>query len=312
MSDATIQANDARMTVIGKSWPDVPSNSGSGEWEQIPQMDLPAKIVITTPPAKTQYVNMEMIDFAGIVVTAYKSDGTVWTNENYPNGVVPFEEITPSIRFALVDLSDSESFMYKFRNRPSGVYDRVIVNKPPVKGVTAYIHPPMYPNDIVIDVYGLSETYVVSYGERGILTAKISTDSEIYIPEMLAYGWYHVIASSEPHYLYAHTRLFTTDPHSPLPPEEWESRTFPWSYTGSLGTVYYDTLPYSSAMFFGTQGTAVMKESPSFNYSDHDIAYKMVYGDKDKNQPIELSWARPIDGQVLKTSFYIYITNGES
>ncbi len=47
---------------------------------------VPSSIRVTTPPTKTEYDIGDMIDITGIVVTAYKGDGTVY-------GTVPNNEI---------------------------------------------------------------------------------------------------------------------------------------------------------------------------------------------------------------------------
>lgn len=95
MSDATIQANDARMTVIGKNWPDVPSTSGSGDWDntydgtydgEIPRTDLPVRIEVTIPPAKLRYNAGERISLDGIEVRAYYADDSEW-------GIVPVNKL---------------------------------------------------------------------------------------------------------------------------------------------------------------------------------------------------------------------------
>lgn len=98
----TIQPNDARMTVIGKSWPDASTDSGGGPWDDtydgtysgpIPRTDLPTKIAVTTPPWKTRYYQNDVFNDAGMVVTAYREDDTVWTSEKYPDGTIPFWEL---------------------------------------------------------------------------------------------------------------------------------------------------------------------------------------------------------------------------
>jgi hypothetical protein len=107
----TIQPNDARMTVIGKSWPDQASDSGGGDWDDtysgtysgpIPRTDLPVRIAVTTPPNKTRYNDLEQIDLAGIIVQAYKYDDSIWTSNDYPDGIIPMSELEISPRVAMM------------------------------------------------------------------------------------------------------------------------------------------------------------------------------------------------------------------
>lgn len=54
-------------------------------------------IVIDTPPTFTgPYANNAYIGTEGMVVKAYKADGTLWTDEDHPDGVIPLSEITIS------------------------------------------------------------------------------------------------------------------------------------------------------------------------------------------------------------------------
>ena len=66
----------------------VPGSGGAdGGWT-----DLPDEIRVTTPPTKTDYTEGESINYDGIIVKAYKG-GTVWENEEYPKGIIPFNEL---------------------------------------------------------------------------------------------------------------------------------------------------------------------------------------------------------------------------
>lgn len=56
------------------------------------QDNLPDEIRVTTLPTKMEYSEGERIDYTGMVVKAYKN-GSVWSNENYPGGVIPFNEL---------------------------------------------------------------------------------------------------------------------------------------------------------------------------------------------------------------------------
>lgn len=59
-----------------------------------PTVTEPSRIAVTTPPTKTTYYEGERIDFTGIVVTLYNTDGSVYTDEWHPDGVAAFEELS--------------------------------------------------------------------------------------------------------------------------------------------------------------------------------------------------------------------------
>ena len=54
---------------------------------------MPAYILVTNPPTKTAYEYGEEIDYSGIEVTLYNSDGSVWASLDYPDGKIPLEEL---------------------------------------------------------------------------------------------------------------------------------------------------------------------------------------------------------------------------
>lgn len=58
-------------------------------------MELPTEIKIVAPPSKLIYTDGEDIDLTGMLVVAFKKDGTIWSEDpNYPNGIIPLSEIT--------------------------------------------------------------------------------------------------------------------------------------------------------------------------------------------------------------------------
>ena len=65
----------------------------------IAENNLPASIVIVTPPRKLEYLKYQPVDITGMVVTAKKADGSTWTSAKYPNGHVPLGEliVTPNV-----------------------------------------------------------------------------------------------------------------------------------------------------------------------------------------------------------------------
>ena len=54
---------------------------------------LPNGIKVITPPTKTEYNAGEEIDYSGIVVIAINADGSTWKSIEYPEGIIPFEEL---------------------------------------------------------------------------------------------------------------------------------------------------------------------------------------------------------------------------
>ena len=61
---------------------------GDGGWS-----DLPHEIRVTQLPNITTYEPGERVDYTGMVVKAYNEDGTVWTNSDYPDGIIPNSEL---------------------------------------------------------------------------------------------------------------------------------------------------------------------------------------------------------------------------
>ena len=54
---------------------------------------LPHHIRVEHGPLKITYHDGEPIDFFDMLVKAYNEDGTIWTDETHPNGVIPLEEL---------------------------------------------------------------------------------------------------------------------------------------------------------------------------------------------------------------------------
>ena len=56
-------------------------------------VQLPSSIKIVNLPSKLQYKDGQAINIDGAVVKAYNSDETIWTSEDYPDGIIPNEEL---------------------------------------------------------------------------------------------------------------------------------------------------------------------------------------------------------------------------
>ncbi len=73
---------------------------------------LPSSIVITIQPTKKDYYSGEVIDTTGMVVKAYKEDGSLWEGDGYPGGVIPTSELTIEPTVASGEGSGEESDIY--------------------------------------------------------------------------------------------------------------------------------------------------------------------------------------------------------
>ncbi|MBR2697942.1 MAG: hypothetical protein IKE76_05050 [Clostridia bacterium] len=71
---------------------------------------LPHHIRVEHPPLKIAYVDGETIDFSGMLVKAYNEDGTVWTDETHPGGVIPLNELILSVTVADIESVHADYF----------------------------------------------------------------------------------------------------------------------------------------------------------------------------------------------------------
>lgn len=66
-------------------------------------MPMPTMLKIIVPPSDLHYLNNEQIDLSGAEIQAYLTEETVWTNEDYPDGIIPLEELSISPETAYSD-----------------------------------------------------------------------------------------------------------------------------------------------------------------------------------------------------------------
>lgn len=77
---------------------------------------MPTRIEIEHMPTKTTYVNGDTIDIDGIIVKAYDENYNLWTDVDYPDGIIPIEELIITPETANSDFTDVET-------RKSKTYD---------------------------------------------------------------------------------------------------------------------------------------------------------------------------------------------
>lgn len=308
-----IQQNDARMTVIGKSWSDIPTTSGDGSWDDtyggtysgpIPRTDLPEKIVVTTLPNKTEYEDMELLDFTGMVVTAYDSEDNVWTSEQYPDGTIPLDEIVPSMLRAVSTNDGEKELRFPYVNNWKLPYEDHIYyagNYVKSKNRTTMIKADEGNSNVLF--------YVIILG-RGTETSKITLffHAVSKTPFSLTGENCKIGGSYSPGQTYTGEHQLIPKFYRQEKEKLVEYPTFEAYYSGELGAVRLD---YEAAFSY--------LETPSppylsyFEYTAESmnrkaIWYNLLFNHSKKVQ-IEINWQRPEDGAILTCTLDIYIND---
>lgn len=236
---------------------------------------LPHHIRVEHPPLKIAYNDGETIDFSGMLVKAYNEDGTIWTDETHPNGVIPLEELILPVTVAT----------------PSG-------GSKAYAGEMALEYPENDPIVLAENVYGRSEWpsysdptvgYIFNFEGNGIY-AVCNLDA----PSIITYSCW----------LYSRSSFGIG--------RNWGGfDTVPTPTISSYAELVHDEVIgdyYSLAT--GSSG-----EVPPFpcnyfeGYSPHDFALQIFGGyiTHSGEAIIPVQWARPWDAEILEDSFEIFV-----
>ena len=243
---------------------------------------IPSSIVVTTPPTVTTYQDGDTIDFTGIVVTAYKADGTVWSDADHPNGVIPVSELSFNPTRAEYD---AESAVINLDG--DGIH------------MLGYIGAAQYRNNVWRVVYkGLwGLPYVPSVGDEYPdivypLVAATTSDAEIKLYLTVYNGDIYVATSKNINVVGIFPDEHTAGAISAS--THIRKRTF----SGQGAELVYDVLE-SMAEISTVDPEGVLYSS-------------LTETDLHSVQTITVSWPRPGDGAVLEASFPIYVTSANT
>ena len=123
--DGTIHSE--RIPWAGTPVPPSGTDDGDGYEDPEPVYDntsytktFPTAIKITTKPSKLIYFDGDTINYSGIVVKAYKSNGELWSeNSNYPNGIIPYSKLKFPTSIATTSYSEGTQTLGVFWSRPN-------------------------------------------------------------------------------------------------------------------------------------------------------------------------------------------------
>jgi hypothetical protein len=277
---------------------------------------LPEKIRIVKPPNKLTYVHNETIDYTGIVVMAFSADGNVWKNEQYPEGIIPFEELIFPTKIA--DATVADNIKYARSNLNTGSIEQ------PIPFATKDFK---YGN---FDVSWLEERDIRDYRiplyeentvwEKEAITGYIS---ELNSESDSQWMW-RITAGSQPSSKQYSTdadgyyNKYTTSYRDGVKYSEKTERNALnlMQYTYDEKTVYYEYLygmhyTYDESTGYMNPCVVDIDKNPSEevirkNYADK-IAWTIIYGDIIGGvQLVKVQWKRP-DGEILEDSLFINV-----
>ena len=257
----------------------------------------PTEIRVTTPPTKTDYTEGETIDYSGIVVHAYSSNGQ-------DMGAVPFGELYFSQKTAIQNESTYQPESATVEDT-SDLYNNPPVNLPIVLGYgeirkTADHNPEFWENTTIEIIESQDDVYGFCYGA-------------------LEYeGFWIVLCSKEPFKF-----RIIKDIYNPYhTPPRWQTidqydidqrmihrKTGRYHYRTNgvkeLQDQYRNT-------HFTTNGPCMWVDNLALSTDFiNDTTEVVLYGTiTPAGYAIPVQWQRPGDGAILETSFTINVTGG--
>ena len=312
----SIQKDDARLTIIGKSKADVYIDSGLGidlddldigsldpfdlNWQtDVPDPDnLPDEIRIITPPTKTEYTDGEKINLDGMVVGAYKN-GVIWTNVKYPNGHIPLGEliVTPLVvvsSYEIIDMGDYAPFYVLDYFSASGLVD--MGNRFDKVGVTISA---VGESKILVCVLLVNDGISIS----ALAVSKIETDNSK-LPDLNTKladrEWYRSIGDDPPE---EHTDTIVSASSA-----RWDSTYTYCCVSSSTGTAQTQQMSSMVSAYSGLPGSSKSRTS----WNNMIKAYLNSGTEHSGSSKLSISWARPVDKNILTTSTNIQINEETS
>lgn len=240
---------------------------------------LPSTLEIVTNPTTTEYNSGDPIDTTGAVVVAKNADGTTWTSSDYPDGIIPLNELELSTNTAELD-EESPIIATSDSGPNTGSFGGSV----PVCGSVSIRHVHENPHYEVSYIYTLG---------TGICLLNNAT-STIFIA-----------ASSSSPAGYTATEITIRQDSDSTKTNRYTGTS---SFTFDGKTVYYIGL--TSGHDFGGDVVEVTPQVDSQIGSLQDAgpaAWVAVYGSKSGGTSVSMKWNRPADNKELSVPFNITV-----
>lgn len=268
---------------------------------------LPTQIRAVMP--NKSYTGGEEIDLTKAVVTAYTATGDLWTNDNYPDGIIPFEELT---------FTGDTDHIPAIQSRK--VPDAMRPEYTKADTVDVYMNPIVNYDLLFCYVYDRQtqysekETYFI-FNPTVILSGVITDNTFDGYPP--SYSFDGIIAAYSSGVV-AEYWLKSASKDIDEPAHYEESYRATSSYTYQNKTVYWCHLTYNkrgaSNKVVKYKGVSPRVEPNSDYYNQYDqinygpLAWVALYGDIEPwNYDIGVSWNRPVDSLELTTTLSLEV-----
>ena len=230
---------------------------------------IPSSIDITTEPTRKVYTEGDLLDFSGLVVKAKLKNGTVFTNDTYPQGIIPRIEL---------------DFPIKVAPQASKSYQRVV---PAGLNIGGYTSP--------ITVYAGGEQWWCP--EDGLYLRNYFSCA--LFPYTTRYGILAVPADAELSYK---TKIMATGAETTRIISNFKTTTyngktvkwFDWVNNNNVGWHDMEIMQRGSDFFGETERG--------------NLAWTMIYGELQEYESIiPVQWINPYNGKTLEDTFTITI-----
>ena len=263
---------------------------------------LPEKIEIIVQPTKQIYRNGELIDLTGAVVVALYEDGTRWSSEDYPNGIIPLEELTliPNV--------------YRYYGDKSFIVDEDGLEVP-------FIFPDGYYRETVTrwsnhqhtgEPYDQESSDTFEQWSRYGRIPMIQTMFGIIGPEETSVYNGQVVETHRNIRVYRAFSDESTQGYNDFSNTfTYKGLTIGWM-GGAYGGLYdFKTFDEDHKIIISTSLDTNIPLVPHIAYDDMDTLKKALWHTiyDASGKYISVSWPRPEDGRVLRTVLKIYGSN---
>ena len=251
----------------------------------------PTSIAVVTPPTKTEYYSGERIDYSGIQVALYNSDGSAYTDDWHPDGMASFDELSFPVQFATSESETktkySTSDLETTFPQPIPSYSKIVFEVQ-LRNNQCFREETTVDGDVALLVShngayyetGFRNSYTIASPRTGVVGKRIYT------------SWY--VGGSK------------------------TTTTYDVVVSGNNSFTHADKTVYMEQSDYVTGGNTTIVEAVPAISETQDVerppeAWTAVYGDFSyaSSDTVPVNWTRS-DGAILESSFGITIIEGKA